>query len=188
MFPTLSLLQFDSFMCQQMIENMKSQWWCFQERTVCVHWDQISLSVCGSVPSLLHLSSRLLLHTLLSHWIRLESEIATKPILLFESNKQLCAPLYWLLYFPALWDTKQHQMKRKHKALPTHLLSFQTDTDVSWFSCMHHSFFSAVYNSETLLTLHWDVSCEGKGLPVPEDMPVISRDEVHLLDLSSIQK
>lgn len=74
-------------------------------------------------------------------------------MLFFESDRQFCAPFVLATVFPSLWDTKQHQMKRKHKALLMHLLSFQTDADVSWF-CMHHGFFSAVYNTETLLTLH----------------------------------
>lgn len=145
---------------------------------------QYMVGVSGSVPSLMHLSPRLLFHTLYYHtesdWrVRLQQRLYFS----LNSTSQHCAPLYWLLRFPSLWETNS--------------IKWREITVRAWYTCFHFrqalmlpgSLFSTtlyiysaspVYDRKTNYSLHWGTSCEGQGLPVPEDKPVISGDEVHL--------
>lgn len=174
MFPTLSLLQSDSFKCQQMIENMQSQCGFSQKRVVCVHWDQMCTEYGWTIwlCALPHASLPQIAfpHTALSNWIRLWSETATKTSLWIQQAAPCTFVMVTAHSFSVGNKTASNEGKSQHRP--------DTPALDSPFSRERSG--SAAYNSETSKPLHWDTSSEGRGLLVPEDMPVICRAGVHL--------
>lgn len=149
------------------------------EKNMCVHWDQMSTSVWLCALSLASLP-RLLFHTLYYHtesdWrARLQQRLyfSLNPT---SSSVHLCTG-----YCAFLLCGEQNSIQWREITKHSRHTCFHFRRALMFpGSLVSTSLYSAVYNSKTNVTLHWDVSCEGKGLPVPEDMPVISRDEVHL--------